>query len=73
MGILDAFSKEDRTEVAFSTFYELMKESAKCKLLMNAVKCDVPHKYIREMATGVNEDAAESDEPNTDNPSQNSL
>ena len=75
MGILDAFSKEDRTEITFSTFYSLMRESAKCELLMNAVRCNVPHKHIREMATGENEDAFENEnkEPNTDNPSENRL
>lgn len=56
MGLMDAFNKEDRTEVTFSTFYSMMKEAAKCELLMNAVNCDVPHKYIREMAIGHNED-----------------
>lgn len=59
MGLLDAFSKEDRTEVAFSTFYSLVKEATKCELLLNAVNCDVPHKYIREMATGTKENTAE--------------
>lgn len=56
MGLMDALNREDRTEVTFSTFYSMMKEAAKCELLMNAVNCDVPHKYIREMATGVNEE-----------------
>jgi hypothetical protein len=55
MGLLDAINKEDRIEVTFSTFYKLVKESAKCELVMNAVTCDVPHRYIREMATGKND------------------
>ena len=55
MGIIDAFKEEDRTQMTFSAFYRMMKEAAKCELLMNAVNCDVPHKYIREMATGVSE------------------
>ena len=53
--ILDAFAKEDRVEVAFSDFYRLMQESTKAEIVMNAVNCNVPHKYIREMATGKSE------------------
>ena len=55
MGIADAFAKEDRVEVTFSDFYKLMKESTKAEIVMNAVNCNVPHKYIREMATGKSE------------------
>ena len=55
MGIMEAFSKEGRTEVTFSTFYSLVKEAAKAELMMNAVKCDVPHRYIRETMTGCGE------------------
>lgn len=53
--IMDAFSKEDRVEVTFSDFYRLMKESTKAEIVMNAVNCNVPHRYIREMATGKSE------------------
>ena len=53
--ILDAFAKEDRVEVTFSDFYRLMQESTKAEIVMNAVKCNVPHKYIREMVTGKSE------------------
>ena len=52
---MDAFSKEDRVEVTFSDFYRLMKESTKAEIVMNAVNCNVPHRYIREMATGKSE------------------
>ena len=53
--IMDAFSKEDRVEVTFSDFYRLMKESTKAEIVMNAVNCNVPHRYIRDMATGKSE------------------
>ena len=43
MGILDAFNPEDRVSVKFSDFYKLMLEGTKAELMMNAVKCDVPH------------------------------
>lgn len=58
--ILDAFAKEDRVEVTFSDFYRIMRESTKAELLMNAVKCNVPHRYIREMETGKSEDTGQS-------------
>jgi len=53
--ILDAFAKEDRVEVTFSDFYRLMQESTKAEIVMNAVNCNVPYKYIREMVTGKSE------------------
>lgn len=46
MGIVDAFSREDRVEVKFSNFYGLMKQAAQYEIAMNAVNCDVPHAYI---------------------------
>lgn len=58
--ILDAFAKEDRVEVTFSDFYRIMRESTKAELLMRAVNCNVPHRHIREMATGKSEDPGQS-------------
>lgn len=55
MGLADTFGKEDRVEVTFTQFHNIVKESTKSELLMNAVNCDVPHRYIREMATGKSE------------------
>jgi len=55
MGLADAFAKEDRMEMTYSSFYAMMKEAVKAELVMNAVNCNVPHKYIREMATGKSE------------------
>lgn len=52
MGLADMFSKEERVAVTFTDFYRLMRESAKCELLMNAVNCDLHPMYIRAMATG---------------------
>lgn len=56
MGVMDAFEREDRAQVKMTTLYTLMKESARSELVMNAVNCNVPHRYIREMATGEKED-----------------
>lgn len=55
MGIVDAFKPEDRTEITYSNFYNLIKQAAQCEIVMNAVNCDVPHKYIRETMTGKKE------------------
>ena len=63
MGLLDAINKEDRIEVTFSTFYRLVRESAKCELVVNAVGCDVPHRYIREMCSGKSEEPADEQKP----------
>lgn len=60
MGIVDAFSREDRVEVKFTDFYKLMKQAAQYEIAMNAVNCDVPHTYIRETMTGKKEDHPEA-------------
>lgn len=52
MGLADAFSAEDRVEVKFSDFYNLMKGCTQRYLLMNAVKTKIPHEYIESMMTG---------------------
>lgn len=52
MGLADAIGREDRVQVTFSDFYLLMREAAKAELLMNAVRCQVPHEYIYKMAEG---------------------
>lgn len=49
MGIVDTFSKEDRVQVTFTDFYNLMKQASAGELIANAVKGDVPHKHIRAM------------------------
>ena len=59
MGIMDAFNAEDRTTVTVSKFGTLIKEAAKTDILMNAVNCEVPYVYIREMMTGKKEEDPE--------------
>ena len=63
MSLADAFAKEDRTEVKFSQFFALVKQAAQYETLMNAVNCDVPHRFIRETMTGKKETAPK--EPGT--------
>ena len=56
MGIMDAFKPEDRTEITYSNFYSLTKQAAQYEIVMNAVNCKVPHRYIREAMTGEKEE-----------------
>lgn len=55
MSLIDAFSKEDRVPVTFTDFFNLVKQAAKYENVMNGVKCDVPHRYIRGCMTGEKE------------------
>ena len=55
MGLADTFGAEDRVQMKFSDFYKLMKQAVQYEMAMNAVGCDVPHRYIRECMTGVKE------------------
>lgn len=59
MSLVDAFAKEDGTEVKFSQFFALVKQAAQYETLMNAVNCDVPHRFIRETMTGKKEEVPE--------------
>ena len=59
MSLVDVLGKEDRTEVKFSEFFALVKQAAQYETLMNAVNCDVPHRFIRETMTGKKEEVPE--------------
>lgn len=59
MSLVDVFGREDRTEVKFSEFFALVKQAAQYETLMNAVNCDVPHRFIRETMTGKKEEVPE--------------
>lgn len=63
MSLVDVLGKEDRTEVKFSEFFALVKQAAQYETLMNAINCDVPHRFIRETMTGKKETAPK--EPGT--------
>lgn len=49
MGILDAFAAEDRVDVKFSTFYELVKGCAEREFIINGLKRKIPHAHILAM------------------------
>lgn len=55
MGLVDAFSAEVKVDVKFSDFYNLVKGCTQRDMLLNGVKCDVPHKFLREMMRGEKE------------------
>ena len=55
--LVDLFRSETEFDVKASEMYGLMREAAKAEFLLNAVKCDVPHTYARQIATGEKEDA----------------
>lgn len=52
MGLADAFAAEDRVDVKFTDFCNLMKGRTQRDMLMNAVKTKVPYEYIECMMTG---------------------
>lgn len=49
MGILDAFAAEDRVDVKFSAFYELVKGCAEREFITNGLKHKIPHAHILAM------------------------
>ncbi len=61
MGIMDAFSAEERVPVKFSDFYTLMKGCTERDLITNAVNARVPHEYIIAMQTGAMPEKEDTD------------
>ena len=53
MGLADAFGAEDRVQVKFS---DLVRGCTQRDQMLNAINCNVPHRYIREMVTGKSEE-----------------
>ena len=49
MGLVDAFTKEDRVEVKYSDFYALVRAGAERDIIANGIKNKIPHKYIAQM------------------------
>ena len=56
MGLMDAFNAEDRITLKVSDYAKVLKEGVKADLMMNAVTCEVPYQYIREMMSGIKEE-----------------
>lgn len=66
MGLMDAFNPEATTELKVGELYKMLQQAAEnektAKFLLNGVKNEVPHKYIREIITGEKE-PDESEDP----------
>ena len=54
--LVDLFRAETEFDVKASEMYGLMREAVKAEFLLNAVKCDIPNIYARQMATGEKEE-----------------
>ena len=52
MGFIDGITAEDRVQVKFSDFQNLVRGTVKAELMVNAIKCEVPYNHIIEMITG---------------------
>lgn len=56
MGLMELFTPEDKIELNFTQLHGLTTEAVKSDLLMNGIKCDVPHEFLREVMTGKKEE-----------------
>lgn len=60
MELIELSSPEDKIELNFEQFHKLTAEAVKHDLLMNGIKCDVPHAYLREVMTGEKEEGIQA-------------
>lgn len=49
MGIMDMFNAEDRVNVKFSDFYNLVKGCTEREVITNGLKHKIPHAHILAM------------------------
>lgn len=49
MGLADILSAEDRVNVRFSDFYNLVKGCTECEVITNGLKHSIPHAHILAM------------------------
>lgn len=63
MGLMDAFTADARVEFKVGELYDILRVAASnektAAFLKNAVECEVPYNYIREMITGKKEEPKE--------------
>lgn len=64
MGLMDAFTADAKVEFKAGELYDILRVAANnektAKFLTNAVECEVPYNYIREMITGKKEEPKEN-------------
>ena len=60
MGLADTFGRDDKFEIKTNSFIAMVEKAAMARanseLMMNAINCDVPYRYIREIMTGISEE-----------------
>lgn len=65
MGLMDAFSADARVEFKVGELYDILRVAASnektAQFLKNAIECEVPYNYIREVITGKKEEKKEFD------------
>ena len=67
MGLIDAINPDARVEIKVGDLYSVLDAAAvngrTAKFLLNAVNCEVPYRYIREMITGEKETTEDGGDP----------
>lgn len=61
--LADLFTPETDIVIKASELFAVMQEATKAELLLNAAKCEVPHTYARQIATGIKEEAPKPQTP----------
>lgn len=65
MGLMDAFAADTKVEFKVGDLYDILRVAASnektAQFLKNAIKCEVPYNYIREVITGKKEEKKEFD------------
>ena len=67
MGLMDTINPDARVEIKVGDLYSVLDTAAAngrtAKFLINAINCEVPYRYIREMLTGDKEITEDGDDP----------
>ncbi len=67
MGLIDAINPDARVEMKVGDLYSVLDAAAvngrTAKFLINAINCEVPYRYIREMLTGEKEAKEDANDP----------
>lgn len=65
MGLMDAFAADAKVEFKVGDLYDILRVAASnektAQFLKNAIECEVPYNYIREVITGKKEEKKEFD------------
>lgn len=64
MGLMDTISAEDRINIKFSDFYNLVKNTTRAEFMMNGIKNEIDHDSIYKIVTGksIHEENKESED-----------